>query len=101
MATADVIHIAGPDITVDGHRLRQRCCWCGAIIIDVDLHNVAVKLEEGETEGRPYARWQPGSLVRVVGDNPKMFDRVDPELVDGEPKLPDDCCAYLDDAVTA
>jgi hypothetical protein len=36
-----VIHVAGLDITVDT-RLRQRCGWCGATLIDEDLAGVMV-----------------------------------------------------------
>ena len=31
-----MIHIAGPDVQV-GAQLRQRCAWCGALLIDYAL----------------------------------------------------------------
>lgn len=39
-----VVHIVGLDITV-GTQLRQRCGWCGAVILDQDLALVAVQLQ--------------------------------------------------------
>ncbi|MEZ0077383.1 hypothetical protein [Planotetraspora sp. GP83] len=43
-----VVHIAGPDIQV-GAQLRQRCAWCGAVLLDYDLSCVAVP--EARTRG--------------------------------------------------
>ena len=38
-----MIHIAGPAITCGSHR-RQRCSWCGTIVEDVDLANIAMPI---------------------------------------------------------
>ena len=90
-----VIHIAGLDVQV-GARLRQRCAWCGAVLLDYDLTRVARPLEPGEdpdAEWRP-ATWEAGALVEV--DGPGMF------VVPHEPgeQLPPSTCAHLDDDVT-
>lgn len=84
-----VIHIAGFDIQV-GHYLRQRCGWCGAVLIDYDLHRVAVPVG---TDPRP-ATWPVGHLVAIDGSAKYTVDHVDND------PLPDGSCAKLDPAVT-
>lgn len=55
-------HIAGLRVHVDG-RLRQRCAWCGAILIDYDLAAMQVPDEAaGEL-----ATWWPGAQILVDG----------------------------------
>lgn len=88
-----VTHIAGQCITVHGVYMRQRCSWCGAILLDYDLRNIAVPIEQAWT---PPCQWTVGDLVRVEGDFPKCYSVV--EYVD---KLPADACAMLDPEVTA
>lgn len=58
-----VIHVAGVDVQV-GLQLRQRCAWCGIILLDYALDRVATL--EGQ-DPRP-ATWPPGALVEVRGD---------------------------------
>ncbi len=60
-----VAHLAGPDIrfnTEEGQVLRQRCSWCGATLIDVNLSRIAVPV--GQEEG-PYPTWPIGSFVET------------------------------------
>lgn len=59
-----MVHIAGLDITI-GRFQRQRCAWCGNILIDYDLSMVAVALMPGETTGKPPSGWEVGALVEV------------------------------------
>lgn len=62
--TTGVAHVAGPDIafnTPDGQVLRQRCSWCGATLIDVNLSRIAVPVGQ---EG-PYPVWAIGSFVQT------------------------------------
>jgi hypothetical protein len=92
--TASTTHIAANDITIGGQRLRQRCAWCGAILIDYDLTRVAVKTEPGE-DPKPPATFPPGRLVRVDGSNPKVS-----LVLDETDTLPDDACGHVDDEVT-
>ncbi len=80
-------HVAGLDITVNDRYLRQRCAWCGAIIIDIDLTRIGVP--EGQ-DPRP-ATWQIGALIRK--DGPYRY------IVEDE-KYPDDACLALDPEVT-
>lgn len=95
---ADVTHIAGTDLTISGHRQRQRCAWCGAVLIDNDLRNMAVMVEPGHEDDpvEPPAVYPAGRLVRVTGGgNMRVF-----AVLDDVDKIPEDCCANLDDEVT-
>jgi hypothetical protein len=94
-AQPSITHIAANDITIGGQRLRQRCAWCGAILIDYDLTRVAVAVVEGE-EPKPPATWPVGGLVRVTGTFPKVSSSLP-----NTDELPDDACGRIDDEVTA
>ena len=69
---AGVIHIAGLDIQV-GAQLRQRCGWCGAVIVDYDLARTASPCgdhcqEYGcKPENHRPGTWLVGGLVEVDG----------------------------------
>lgn len=93
--SATVVHIAGLDLIVQGHRQRQRCAWCGAVLVDNDLRNVAVQVEPGE-EAKPPAVYPIGRLVQVDGDGGFRLFQVLPET----DQLPEGSCTDLDDAVT-
>jgi hypothetical protein len=84
-----LVHIVGMYCRIND-RLRQRCTWCGAVLIDVDTANMAVP--EGQ-EGGP-GTWPVGALVRVDGNLTYVVDHVD-----GDP-LPEDACGRLDPEVT-
>ena len=84
-----VIHIAGPDVRY-GALLRQRCSWCGAVLIDYDLRLIMVPVGQDPMP----ATWPFGELVAVDGP---MW-RVVPHA-DGQP-LPPGSCVNLDPAVT-
>ncbi|MGI5223545.1 hypothetical protein [Actinoallomurus sp. CA-142502] len=84
-----IVHIAGPDITV-GAQLRQRCAWCGAVLLDYDLTRIAVP--EGD-DPRP-GTWPVGALVEVAGN--ASWER---DHVDGDP-LPANACGQIDHEVT-
>jgi len=85
-----VIHIAGFPVRV-GRFFRQRCAWCGAVLIDYDLDRtmVAVSCEVGE-KAFDVAAYDVGVLVEVSGLNPVMSRVV--EHVDGD-DLPVGACA--------
>lgn len=93
-----VIHIAGLDVAV-GSRLRQRCAWCGALLEDVDLANVAVLVGDGTDRSveHTWPTWPVGGLVEVWGAGGVRNTVI---LGDDE-KLPPNACAQLDDTVTA
>lgn len=81
---AGVVHFAGLDVQI-GPLLRQRCAWCGVILVDYDLTRVAVP--EGQ-EGGP-ATWPVSTLVLRDGN---LSAQVPHE--DGTP-LPDNTCDRL------
>lgn len=85
-----MIHIAGPDITI-GPLLRQRCAWCGAVLVDYDLTRIAVPEGQDPTP----ATWPVGALVVVNGPSSRLVPHVDGE------QLPTAACARLDPGVTA
>lgn len=86
---SEMTHIAGSDVTID-HRLRQRCVWCGAVLIDCDLALVAVPVGQDPTPGT----WPVGALVAVDGWASWVVSHQD-----GDP-LPDGACAHLDPEAT-
>jgi hypothetical protein len=90
-----ITHIAGIDVTWQGEQgphLRQRCAWCGATLIDVELRNTAVLIVEGQ-EPLPPATWTIGALVTIDGNCATS------NMPNGMP-LPDDACTRIDPAVT-
>lgn len=62
-----VTHIVGPEIVISGRFMRQRCSWCGAILIDYDLSKMAVACEKGK-EPEPIHGWGVGVLMSVDGN---------------------------------
>ena len=90
-----VVHIAGPDVQV-GVQLRQRCAWCGALLLDYALDRIAVPVAQAALPGgdRP-ATWPVGDLVAVDGSAQYVVPHADGA------QLPDGACARLDTAVTA
>lgn len=87
-----LIHIAGPAITV-GARLRQRCAWCGATMIDYDLDRIAIPDGPAGQDPTP-ATWPIGDLIAVDGHASWTVPHEDDQ------PLPDDACACLDAEVT-
>lgn len=85
-----VVHIAGLPVVVDGTQQRQRCSWCGAVLLDNDLARMMVPV--GQEGGEP-ATWEVGSLVAVDGGISYVVEPV-------EDKLPDEACARLPHDVT-
>jgi len=84
-----IVHIAGVDVQV-GALLRQRCSWCGAVLIDYDLDRIAVPVGQ---DPRP-ATWPVGELVARDGVASYIVEHVDGA------DLPAESCARLDPAVT-
>lgn len=90
-----VVHIAGVDVEVHtraGALLRQRCSWCGAVLVDYNLAQVAAPVGQ---PGRP-GTWPVGALVAVDGAA-SWVEEARPGPFDG---LPDGACANLDPEVT-
>lgn len=74
-----------------GSRVRQRCSWCGAVLIDYDLTRIAVPV--GQEPGGP-GMWETGRLVFHAGGVSYVVAHEDGR------DLPAGACALLDDAVT-
>lgn len=88
-----IVHIAGHDIQVGPH-LRQRCAWCGGVLIDVNLSRISVPVgQEGD-----YPTWPTGALIEINGLGGTSMTTV-LEHADGDP-VPDTCCAKLGPEVT-
>jgi hypothetical protein len=81
----EVVHVAGPCITFAGRWVRQRCVWCGHVLIDMDL---------ARTANTP-ARWAVDALVHVDGSMSWVATADDND----EGRVPDRCCMCLDPAV--
>jgi hypothetical protein len=89
-----ITHLAGIDVTFE-NLIRQRCAWCGALIIDQDLTMIAVRTEDADF-GFPV--WGVGSFVEISDSTfPKMYSSVEPELAqDGvSVKVPENACMRL------
>lgn len=85
-----LVHIAGMYVRIND-LLRQRCAWCGAVLLDYDLTRIAVPEGQDPTP----ATWPVGELVGVDGAMSYTVAHVD-----GDP-LPDGACGRLDPEVTA
>lgn len=92
---AEIVHIAGLDVKI-GRHLRQRCAWCGAVLIDVALDNVARAITEGPPDNDDVPTWAVGKLVGMSADGGIAWEV---EHADGE-TLPTSCCGYLDPTAT-
>jgi hypothetical protein len=106
VSDASQVHLAGPTATVGAIR-RQRCAWCGALLEECDLANIARPLEPGEDPEHPKpwepASWEMGALVRVLGTSPRVGMVVEQERHPEHPdsfSIPPDSCMALEEAVT-
>lgn len=95
---ATITHVAGLDVLFQGRWQRQRCAWCGAVLVDNDLSLVAVPIPADESEPEPPALWPMGALVRVadLGGGARCTS-----VLDDTDVPPDDSCMVLDPAVTS
>lgn len=87
-----MIHIAGSHVQI-GDRLRQRCAWCGATLIDYELGRIMIPMDGPERPGPP-ATWAVGELIAVDGSVSYVVGHRD-----GDP-LPEGACGKLDAEVT-
>lgn len=87
--SAGTVHIASFPIVIGDRFQRQRCAWCGAILIDNDYSRMAVM---GEWREPP--TWPVQELVLIDGGITTVLAHKDGT------ELPANCCAKLDPAVT-
>jgi hypothetical protein len=76
-------HVAGPTLTFDDRYQRQVCLWCGEVLEEYDLANIAVPI----SQPGPPATWPPGAWVRVEGPVAYTID------VGLDEPMPEDACA--------
>jgi hypothetical protein len=98
-----ISHLAGESITVDQRYMRQRCVWCGAVLIDYDLANISVQIPKDGSEPQPPGAWEPYVWVAVAktdGTGACWVVNVEDEKVEGK-GYPVSSCMALDPAVTA
>lgn len=88
---AEIVHIAGQPVQLQGRYVRQRCSWCGALIEDIDLANAASEVSEGETVSGP-PLWPVGELVALAGVLRYCLGDVS--------EMPKNCCANIELDVT-
>jgi hypothetical protein len=92
-----VVHVAGAVVQVGPH-LRQRCSWCGAVLVDQDLTRVMFQADDPD---KTYPTWPVGELIETTaGDHDSGGVTTVLEHEDGQP-VPDHCCAKLSPEVTA
>lgn len=108
-----LVHLAGQAVRA-AHVIRQRCAWCGALIDEVDLANVAVALQPGEDpetavddlfvnpDGTPKDRWVGLVAIEQHGEQAAV-GMIAKWAVDdpADGKIPGDSCMAFDPAVTA
>ena len=59
-----IIHIAGFPVQI-GSKYRQRCAWCGAVLIDGDMSCEMVATSDGRRTHGP-SKYELGALVDVT-----------------------------------
>lgn len=77
-------HIALDVVWVNNRWMRQRCGWCGEILLDYDMDRLMVL--EGDTSPPP--SWPIGSIVMV--EEKTLY------YVMNVPRLPNECCAFIE-----
>jgi len=86
-----VTHIAGPCVGFKREdRMIQRCCLCGAVLIDDKPSRMAVP--KGMEDALPH--FADGHLIRVTEGNPTQYLDLG-RFADPAVSLPDDFCYPL------
>jgi hypothetical protein len=97
MSEGSITHVAGGTLSysrADQKIVRQRCAWCGALLMEV-MQSPFPFPPGTEPEVDTFT---PYSLVRVDGSYSENIDL--PILENGDAVLPDDSCMRIDTAVT-
>lgn len=80
-----ITHVTGPSVTVNDRWLRQRCAWCGELLVSYDFELTAVTPITGERPGGFEER-----VFLVVDGNLKYV--LDPDHLVDPHGYPDDAC---------
>jgi hypothetical protein len=94
MPAGTLVHSAGVELTVNGV-VRQRCQWCGALLIEYDLANVQVMVEP-DGSLRPPGVFEPSAQVAVNGGASWVVPKEPSTVHEGEWVIPENFCALLD-----
>jgi len=86
---AGTVHIASHHVQVDTH-LRQRCGWCGTLLLNYALDRLAVPKDQNPS---PHT-WPTGHLIEVTTDASWVIPHRDGD------QLPANACAYSDAEIT-
>jgi hypothetical protein len=84
-----LVHIAGHHVQIDTH-VRQRCGWCGTLLLDYPLDRLAVPEDQNPS---PHT-WPTGHLIEVTTDASWEIPHRDDD------RLPANTCAHLDAEIT-
>lgn len=69
MSVEIVSHLAGEPVfytAEEGEIMRQRCCWCGALLEDWKSWLMSVAVEDGQEPDLTPPHWTPGRFVDWV-----------------------------------
>jgi hypothetical protein len=87
-----MIHVAGAEIQYE-NLVRQRCLWCGALLVQYDVTRYA------SMDGKPPTVWAYRALVAVDGEASWEVAPQKPNR--GEARhAPAESCFMIDPAVT-
>lgn len=78
-------HVAGTGLGIVTGHARQRCAWCGTLILDA-------------APGTPFGFWPPFALIAVQGDH--RWVALGPQQMLAGQTPPKETCTQLDPEVT-
>lgn len=101
MSEGTIVHVAGAvvsysriDLDAKIKTIRQRCAWCGALLIEYE--GPPLPFPEGLEP--PLTTWENYTMLRVDGPNITPVERE--EFPNGKITLPLDSCFLIDQTVT-
>jgi hypothetical protein len=91
-----IVHLAGPCIRFENLQ-RQRCLWCGSVLVDDDLERMAFPINEDGSvpdppKGFPFERFV--EVTKSGGFRATSVVEVEP-LEDGSVRVPDNACMRM------
>ena len=92
-----MIHLAAHEVH-SPRCIRQRCAWCGAILLELDIAGTEAALPPGES--LTFRFWPPGYFVEHLEGEGFDSLRVIESYRQGWRVPPQESCLALDPAVT-